>query len=66
MTDQIYYKIQYPLKKAISNIKNIDKETIPPEDFTEEEMEKIDTLLNRWETEGENALRELINNLRGS
>lgn len=68
MTDQIYYKIQYPLKKAINMIQNIDTD----DPFVGEEnienikkgLEKIDNFINLWENEGRENLQEIIRRLR--
>lgn len=68
MTDQIYYKIQYPLKKAITMIKGID----PEDPFIGEDesnvlkkgYEEIDNFLKTWEKEGKENLQDVIKRLR--
>ncbi|NLJ84721.1 MAG: DUF1643 domain-containing protein [Halanaerobiaceae bacterium] len=68
MTDQIYYKIQYPLKKAINMIQNIDTE----DPFVGEEnleviqkgLEEIENFINLWENKGKENLQEIIRQLR--
>ncbi|HHU91974.1 MAG TPA: hypothetical protein GXZ20_02395 [Halanaerobiaceae bacterium] len=68
MTDQIYYKIQYPLKKAINMIQNIDTEDPFVGDGNIETMKKgleeIDEFLERWEKEGKESLQTIIRQLR--
>lgn len=67
MTDQIYYKIQYPLKKAITKIKNIDTEDpFVGEDYSRIEKDKIKDFLEKWENEGKDNLKALIQRLRKS
>ena len=67
LTDQIYYKIQYPIKKAINAIKNVD----PEDPFAGEsehkniDLEKIKSFLADWENQGEDNLKTLIKELRG-
>jgi len=67
MTDQIYYKIQYPLKKAINVIKEIDTETPlkESEDYNSD-REQIKTFLDMWENEGKAKIKSLIKKLRES
>lgn len=68
MTDQIYYKIQYPLKKAINMIKKID----PNDPFLGEDdkeiikkgLDEIDNFLLMWENEGKENLQDVIKRLR--
>lgn len=68
MTDQIYYKIQYPLKKAINMIKAVD----PDDPFIGEDenmvlkrgYEEIDNFLKSWEKEGRENLQDIIKRLR--
>ncbi len=66
MTDQIYYKIQYPLKKAINNIKKVEEE----HPFGREEIdikkgrEEIKEFLDMWEREGEIKIQGLVKKLR--
>jgi hypothetical protein len=68
MTDQIYYKVQYPLKKAINLIKQIDPEDPfagkSSEEINREDLEEIDNFLNMWEEEGKKNLQEVIRKLR--
>ncbi|RCW45369.1 MULTISPECIES: hypothetical protein [unclassified Halanaerobium] len=64
MTDQIYYKIQYPLKKAITLMKKIDREDNVDISVSESEKEKIKDFVFRWNNGGKKQLHQLINNLR--
>lgn len=68
MTDQIYYKVQYPLKKVINMIKNID-----PEDpfagetekkVAEKGIQEIDNFIKMWEEEGKINLQDVIKRLK--
>lgn len=68
MTDQIYYKVQYPLKKAINMIKSIDpNDPLLGEDerhFIEKGLEDIDSFLQLWDKEGKENLQNVIKRLR--
>jgi hypothetical protein len=66
MVDQIYYKVQYPLKKAIDLMKNQDEKNIEniSADLSEDEKEKIITFIDNWKTDGKSKLYDLVNNLR--
>jgi len=68
MVDQIYYKVQYPLKKAISIIKQVDLENPFGEENKEikADREKIEEFLEKWENEGEDKIKALIKELRKS
>ena len=48
MVDQIYYKVQYPLKKAIDLMKDLDKYELSflREDLNSYEKEKINSLIS--------------------
>ncbi len=67
MTDQIYYKIQYPLKKAINVIKEVDTENPfkDSEDYNND-LEQVKTFLDMWENEGKAKIKSLIKHLRES
>ena len=68
MTDQIYYKVQYPLKKAINMIKAIDPDDplLGEEDqeFIEKGLEDITNFLQLWDEEGKENLQNVIKRLR--
>ncbi len=66
LTDQVYYKIQYPLKKAISTIKKVDIEDPVPDECAEDEVEEIRNFLDRWEQEGKEELKSFIKELKQS
>jgi len=63
MTDQIYYQVQYPLKKAINEIKKIELED-NVEKLTEDEKIEIKEFLQHWHLEGKLDLKKLISRLR--
>ncbi|ACL69986.1 hypothetical protein [Halothermothrix orenii] len=68
MTDQIYYKVQYPIKKAINIIKEVDPE-VPfgdkdIEELTSAEIETIEDFIENWENSGRKELKNLIKRLR--
>jgi hypothetical protein len=66
MVDQIYYKVQYPLKKAIDLMKNQDERDIKDisADLSENEKEKIADFIDYWKTDGKSKLYDLVNDLR--
>ena len=64
MTDKIYYKVQYPIKKSIKVLKNIEPEEVDKYDFSESEKEKIKSFLNKWENGAKLELENLIKDLR--
>jgi phosphoenolpyruvate carboxylase len=68
MTDQIYYKIQYPLKKAINIIKEVEEEDPfagkNSGDFSQEEINEIREFLEIWQNKGKESIKNLINKLR--
>ena len=66
MVDQIYYKIQYPLKKSIDMMKLIDKKNINEiaENLTEYDKEKIEAFISQWSKNGKKELQNLVKNLR--
>lgn len=68
MTDQIYYKIQYPLKKAINLIKRVDP-TDPfagngKDEIREKDLEELNQFLKMWQEEGKKKLETVIKNLK--
>lgn len=68
MTDQIYYKIQYPLKKAINMIQNIDTDDpfVGEGDLElmRKGLEEIDNFIDLWESRGRENLQDVIRKLR--
>lgn len=68
MTDQIYYKVQYPLKKAINTVKAVeDNEPFGGKSYdqiSDSEILEIKEFLEQWETEGKEKIKSLIRDLR--
>ncbi len=64
MTDKIYYKVQYPMKKAINILKDIEPEESDQYNLSADDKEKIKLFLNKWEEETQFELEDLINKLR--
>ena len=64
MTDKIYYKVQYPIKKAINVLKEIEPEEYENYNFTEEEEKKIKNFLKKWDQDSKLKLKKLIKTLR--
>ncbi|MFW6006459.1 MAG: hypothetical protein ACOC4G_04980 [Bacillota bacterium] len=64
MTDQIYYKVQYPLKKALNIFKNIESENQIFQDFSDEDEKKLNNFLQFWENEGREELERFIDELK--
>ena len=64
MTDKIYYKVQYPMKKAINVLQDIEPEEKEQYNLSAEDKEKIKLFLNKWEEETQFELEDLINKLR--
>ncbi len=62
LTDQIYYKIQYPLKKAIEIIKKVDEDSVS--EYTAEDIETLKAFLETWEQDGKKSLQKLIKELK--
>ncbi|SFL26502.1 hypothetical protein [Halanaerobium salsuginis] len=68
MVDQVYYKIQYPLKKAIDLMKDIDNCEAGDisQSLSDYEVEAIEDFINNWNNEGKEKLVSLISQLRAS
>mgnify|MGYP006310528127 CR=1 FL=1 len=66
MVDQIYYKVQYPLKKAIDVMRELDDLdlNILKKDLNNYDQEKINNFLNSWNNGGRDKIISLINDLR--
>ncbi|KXS50551.1 MAG: hypothetical protein A8274_1369 [Halanaerobium sp. 4-GBenrich] len=66
MVDQIYYKVQYPLKKAIDVMKELDDLdlNILKKDLNNYDQKKINNFLNSWNNGGRDKIISLINDLR--
>lgn len=66
MGDQIYYKVQYPLKKAIDLMKDIEEKNfnLTKTKIKEDDREKIIEFINSWNNSDRDKLKILINNLK--
>ncbi|MGM0437218.1 MAG: hypothetical protein ACQEQD_02990 [Bacillota bacterium] len=64
MTDEIYYKVQYPIKKAINILKDVEPDKVDDYNFSDNEKAKIKSFLNKWENEAKFELEDLIKKLR--
>ncbi len=68
MSDKIYYRVQYPLKKAIQTLKELDREEDKLKDALDElgeyEKSRLNDLLENWEEEGRENLANFIEELR--
>jgi|GEM_PF-1368784 len=69
MTDNVYQMVQYPLKKVVRVLTELeDLSSLPPEQLSPELREEVKnelaSFIDFWEEEGRWALKDLINNLR--
>lgn len=66
MVDQVYYKIQYPLKKAIDLMKDLDGQNLSviTENLSDYDKEKIENFIENWNNGGKDKLADFISNLR--
>ncbi len=69
MTDNVYQMVQYPLKKVVRVLTELeDLNSLPPEQLSPEIREEVKnelaSFIDFWEEEGRWALNDLINNLR--
>jgi len=66
MVDQIYYKVQYPLKKAIDLMKDLDDYDLNflGENLNSYDQEKIVNFIESWNNGGKEKLNSLISDLR--
>lgn len=69
MTDRVYQSIQYPLRKVVRLLTDLeDINSLPPEQLAPEnrsEVKKeIKEFLEYWENGGRDAIKELIQGLR--
>lgn len=66
MVDQIYYKVQYPLKKAIDLMKDLDSHDLDTigDGLSDYDREKIADFIEEWNNGGKDKLTDLISNLR--
>lgn len=66
MVDQVYYKIQYPLKKAIDLMKDLDEQELDSLiiGLSEYDKEKIERFIDSWNSGGKEKLINLISDLK--
>jgi len=66
MVDQIYYKVQYPLKKAIDLMKELDNHDLEllKQNLNDHDKEKLINFIEDWKNGGREKLITLISNLR--
>jgi len=66
MVDQIYYKVQYPLKKAIDLMKDLDDHDLNSlvEDLNEYDRDRVANFIENWNNGGREKLTSLISDLR--
>jgi len=66
MVDQIYYKVQYPLKKAIDLMKDLDNYDLNflGENLNSYDQEKIVNFIESWNNGGKEKINSLISDLR--
>ncbi|MFP4021309.1 MAG: hypothetical protein ACLFUK_06850 [Halanaerobium sp.] len=66
MVDQIYYKVQYPLKKAIDLMKELDNHELKSlkDNLNAHDKEKIINFIESWKNGGREKLMDLITDLR--
>lgn len=64
MTDEIYYKVQYPIKKSIKILKDIEPDEVDEYNLSDSEKDKIKSFLNKWENGAKLELENLIKELK--
>ncbi len=68
MSDKIYYRVQYPLKKGIQFLKKLDLDEKELEERVEElseyEKSRVRNFLSAWEDDGRENLLKFIQDLR--
>lgn len=66
MVDQLYYKVQYPLKKAIDLMKAVDNEDLNSlsKNLDNYDKEKIINFIENWNEDGKEKIISLIKELR--
>ncbi len=69
MTDHVYQMVQYPLKKVVRVLTELeDLNSLPPEqlapEIREELKNELAVFIDHWEEDGRWAIKNLIDNLR--
>jgi len=66
MVDQIYYKVQYPLKRAIDLMKDLDDHDLDSlvKDLSEYDKKRVTNFIESWNNGGKDKLTSLISDLR--
>ena len=66
MVDQLYYKVQYPLKKAIDLMKDVDNEDLSSlsKNLNNYDKEKIINFIENWDEDGKEKITSLVKELR--
>lgn len=66
MVDQVYYKVQYPLKKAIDLMKAVDNEDLSSlsKNLDNYDKERIMNFIENWDEGGKEKITSLIKELR--
>lgn len=69
MTDHVYQMVQYPLKKVVRVLTELeDLNSLPPEQLTPEIREELKNelaaFIDYWEEDGRWAIKDLIDKLR--
>lgn len=66
MVDQIYYKIQYPLKKAIDLMKDLENHDLDSlgKNLNNYDREKIINFIEGWNSGGKEKIISLIHDLK--
>lgn len=68
MSDKIYYRVQYPLKKGIQFLKKLDLDDNKLEErvekLSEYEKSRVRNFLSDWENGGREELIKFIQDLR--
>lgn len=66
MVDQIYYKVQYPLKKAVDLMREVDSQDLNSlkENLSDRDIRKIDNFVEEWDSSSKQKLLSLISDLK--
>lgn len=66
MVDQVYYKVQYPLKKSINQNRKLTEQDLEAAaaNLTAEDKRKIEKFIEHWNNHGKDKLNLLIKDLK--